>query len=99
MPAKLIQVTLPVTDLERATTFYGRLLHQPGRRVSGDAHEFRCGGVGLVCRVMKGVHPAPLYFAVPDLENHFGRANTSGCRGIKAIEPMEGGRKGFQVED
>ena len=101
MAARVIRVTLPVGDLERATTFYGRLLHQPGRRVSEDAHEFSCGGVMLACREIRGARPhaAPLYLAVPDLENHFGRARTAGCRGIGGIETEASGERSFLVED
>ena len=101
MAAKLIRVTLPVGDLERATTFYGRVLHQPGRRVSDEVHEFNCGGVMLACREIRGARPhgAPLYLSVPDLENHFGRARTSGCRGIGGIETEASGERSFLVED
>jgi predicted enzyme related to lactoylglutathione lyase len=101
MPARLNRVTLPVSAIERATTFYGRLLHQPGRRTAPDVHEFQCGGVVLVCREMPGAtpHTAPTGFAVPDLENHRGRASTSGCRAIGAIESQPSGVRGFQVED
>lgn len=101
MAATLIRVTLPVTDIERATTFYGRVLHQPGRRAAADAHEFSLGGVVLVCLETRGVSPhgLPLYLAVPDLENHHGRAGTSGCRGIGAIAPLASGERGFEVED
>lgn len=100
MAATIARVTLPVTDIERATTFYGRLLHQPGRRAGPDVHEFSCGGAMLECRVIDGAapHAAPLVFTVPDLENHYGRASTSGCRAIGRIEAGPAGR-GFLADD
>ena len=98
--AAIARVTLPVTDIERATTFYGRVLHQPGRRASEAIHEFSCGGVMLECRVMPGVapHSGAIHFAVPDLDNHYGRASTSGCRGIGRIEIGPAGRS-FIADD
>ena len=101
MPATLIRVTVPVADIERATTFYGRVLHQPGRRLSAGEHEFSCGGAALVCAESAGTapHTSPLYLAVPDLENHYGRSSTSGCRAIGRIGPLPSGRRGFEVED
>ncbi len=101
MPAALIRVTLPVADIERATTFYGRVLHQPGRRISAAEHEFRCGGTALVCSEAAGVgpHTMAVYLAVPDLENHYGRASTSGCRAIGRIAPLDSGQRAFDVDD
>ena len=101
MPATLIRVTLPVADIERATTFYGRVLHQPGRRTSAGEHEFSCGGATLVCveSAADSPHKLPLFLAVPDLENHYGRARTSGSSAIGRIGPLPSGRRGFEVED
>jgi predicted enzyme related to lactoylglutathione lyase len=100
MPAAIVRVVIPVADIERATTFYGRVLHQPGRRISADAHEFSCGGVMLECRVLEGVPPSTggIWFTVPDLENHHGRTATSGCRGIGRIETGPNGRS-FIADD
>jgi predicted enzyme related to lactoylglutathione lyase len=94
MPAAIARVAIPVGDIERATTFYGRVLHQPGRRLSSAAHEFSCGGVVLECRLMESAapHTAGIWFTVPDLDNHYGRAATSGCRGIGRIEETPTGR-------
>ena len=101
MPARLIRVTLPVTNIEKATTFYGRVLHQPGRRTGAGEHEFSLGGVNLACREVaeRAPHGQPLYLAVPDLENHYGRASTSGCRAIGRIGPLPDGSRGFEAED
>jgi predicted enzyme related to lactoylglutathione lyase len=100
MPAAIVRLILPVSDIERATTFYGRLLHQPGRRLAADAHEFSCGGAVLECRVLAGAapHAGGLVFAVPDLDNHYGRASTSGCRAIGRIEAAPDGRS-FLADD
>jgi hypothetical protein len=77
MSAAVVRVVIPAGDIQRATSFYGRVLHQPGRHISAEAHEFSCGGVMLECRVMEGAapHAGGIWFAVPDLENHHGRGH------------------------
>jgi len=46
---KLFRVILPVTDIEKARTFYGLVLGTPGERVSPGRHYFDCGGTLLAC--------------------------------------------------
>ena len=107
MPARLVRVTLPVGDIERATTFYGRVLHSPGRRVSAGVHQFQCGAAALVCRDPRAEgegrdaapNTEPVWLAVPDLENHFARTRTAGCREIGVIETAPSGERWFRARD
>ena len=80
---------LPVSDIERAAVFYGRLLGLAGERVSNGRHYFDCGGTILAC-----VDPAGeslkfrpnldhVYFAVPDLEAVFERAKEARCEWLE----------------
>jgi hypothetical protein len=43
MSTKLFRVILPVSDIDRAESFYRFLLQSPGRRVSSGRHYFDCG--------------------------------------------------------
>jgi catechol 2,3-dioxygenase-like lactoylglutathione lyase family enzyme len=47
--AEIFRVVLPVSNIDVAETFYADLLGQPGIRVSGGRHYFRCGPVILAC--------------------------------------------------
>ena len=89
MPPRLYRVILPVSDIERAAVFYGRLLGLAGERVSNGRHYFDCGGTILAC-----VDPAGeslkfrpnldhVYFAVPDLEAVFERAKEARCEWLE----------------
>ena len=49
MSARLYRVILPVSDIDRAATFYGQLFDQSGFRVSPGRHYFHCGGTILAC--------------------------------------------------
>ncbi len=83
---RLFRVIVPVTRIEEATTFYSGLLDQPGFRVSNGRHYFQCGEVILAVydAIADGDHkvvrsnPEHIYFAVPDLEMVFKRAETVG---------------------
>jgi predicted enzyme related to lactoylglutathione lyase len=83
---RLFRVVTPVTSIEEATKFYSALLDQPGFRVSPGRHYFECGGVILAVydAVADGDREAVrsnaehLYFAVPDLEAVFLRAQSCG---------------------
>jgi catechol 2,3-dioxygenase-like lactoylglutathione lyase family enzyme len=83
---RLFRVILPVDDLERAVEFYRAVLADPGTRVSGGRHYFRCGDVTLAIYSPAGDHdpqvPRPnvehVYFAVDDLEGAFARAESAG---------------------
>jgi predicted enzyme related to lactoylglutathione lyase len=75
----LYRVIQPVTDVDAAAAFYGRVLGDPGRRVSPGRHYFDCGGTILACydAVADGDDASDgwrphfnqyLYFAVGDLD-------------------------------
>ena len=77
---------MPVTDLAQATRFYSALFGQPGFRVSAGRHYFECGGVILAVydavadgdREPVRNNAEHVYFAVPDLDAVFARAEKSG---------------------
>lgn len=87
MSARLYRVILPVSDIERAASFYSTVLGAPGIRVSGGRHYFDCGGTLLACFDPRAdgdaydVRPNPehLYFAVADLEATFEAARAAGA--------------------
>ncbi len=87
MSAKLFRVILPVSDIERAASFYSRVLGSPGMRVSNGRHYFDCGGVILACfdpgADGDGYTPTPnpewLYFAVENIEATFASCQTAGA--------------------
>jgi catechol 2,3-dioxygenase-like lactoylglutathione lyase family enzyme len=84
MRARLFRVILPVSDIERATDFYRKLLEQDGRRVSPGRHYFDCGGVILVCFEPRAdgddfdatPNPDNVYLAVADLDALYARAHS-----------------------
>lgn len=77
---------MPVTNIDEAARFYGTLLDQPGFRISKGRHYFDCGGVILAVfdakadgdRAAVRNNPEHVYFAVPDLEAAFKRAEGVG---------------------
>ena len=83
---RLFRVIMPVTDISAASRFYSALFDNPGFRVSGGRHYFDCGGVILAVYDAQadGDHTAVrsnaehVYFAVPDLEAVFKRAERLG---------------------
>ena len=83
---RLFRVIMPVTNIDEATKFYSALLDQPGFRVSNGRHYFECGGVILAVydakadgdRAAVRSNPEHVYFAVPDLEAVFKRAERVG---------------------
>ena len=86
-PIRLFRVIMPVTDIDAAARFYSALFDQPGFRVSNGRHYFDCGGVILAVYDAKADgdteavrHNAEhVYFAVPDLEAVFARAEKTGA--------------------
>jgi uncharacterized glyoxalase superfamily protein PhnB len=86
---RLFRVILPVNNIDQAAEFYGRLLEQPGRRVSPGRHYFDCGEVILACfdpsredGYQAKPNPEHIYFAVADLKAAFERAHSLNCREI-----------------
>lgn len=76
MKPKLFRVILPVSNIDRAATFYAAVLGSPGKRVSEGRHYFDCDDTILACFDPRadgdGYDAEPnrewLYFAVDDLE-------------------------------
>ena len=83
---RLFRVIMPVANIEEAAKFYSALFDQPGFRVSNGRHYFDCGGAILAVydskadgdRAAVRSNPEHVYFAVPDLEAVFKRAETLG---------------------
>ena len=83
---RLFRVIAPVQHIEEAARFYSAILDHPGFRVSPGRHYFDCGGVILAVydAVADGdaqpVRPngEHIYFAVPDLDAAFARAERAG---------------------
>ena len=77
---------MPVRELDPAVQFYSALLAQPGFRVSGGRHYFRCGDVTLAVYSPAGdgdpreprANFDHVYFAVDNLEEVFERAQGVG---------------------
>ncbi len=83
---RLYRVVIQVSDLEKATDFYSRLLGVSGKRVSPERHYYDCGSVllGVFGPGRDGdskARPTPdyLYFSVPDLEAAHARARELDC--------------------
>lgn len=84
--SKLFRVILQVSDLDKATEFYSKLLDDKGRRIPrGSRHYFDCGPVilALVDVTAGGDEAKPIpdyiYFAVPDLNTVHERARALNC--------------------
>jgi predicted enzyme related to lactoylglutathione lyase len=82
----LYRVILQVSDIEKGSEFYGRLLGTEGRRIRGGSrHYFDCGAVilALVDVTAEGVaarpNPDNIYFSVKNLEAAHERAAELGC--------------------
>ena len=106
---RLFRVILPVSDIDRAAAFYGRILASSGQRVSPGRH-FDCGGTILACydpeadgdSLNGGWRPhynQYLYFSVSDLEAARKQASAAGCREIDAIARMPWGERLFYAKD
>jgi uncharacterized glyoxalase superfamily protein PhnB len=103
----LFRVILPVTDVEAAATFYGRMLGVPGTRVSGGRHYFDCQGTILACydALADGdpeqppPNPQYVYFSVDDLDAAHERARAAACRELTEIELQPWGERSFYARD
>src|SRR5689334_23042629 len=83
---RLFRVIMPVSNLDESARFYSALFDTPGLRVSNGRHYFDCGGVILAVydAVADGdtkpvsANAEHVYFAVPDLDALFVRAQKTG---------------------
>jgi predicted enzyme related to lactoylglutathione lyase len=107
---RLYRVILPVTDIEGAAEFYGRVLEMKGERVSPGRHYFDCGGTILACYDPEAdKDPADhgwhhhenqyLYFSVANLEAALSRIESAGGRILSGIETMPWGERLFYAVD
>jgi predicted enzyme related to lactoylglutathione lyase len=110
MAARLYRVILPVTDIAKASEFYGALFQQPGERVSPGRHYFDLGGTILAIYdpVADGDELRDgwrhhqnqyVYVAVDDLEAALTRAQDAGATVLTAIESMPWGERLFYARD
>jgi catechol 2,3-dioxygenase-like lactoylglutathione lyase family enzyme len=89
----LFRVTLEVSGLKRAATFYARLLGVKGRRVGGGRTYFDCGSVILALVDVKKPEAGPeyLYFAVPNVRTVHARARRLRCLSKEDVHGVPGG--------
>lgn len=88
MPTKLFRVLMPVSDINRAATFYEGVLGKAGMRVSEGRHYFDCDGVILACfdpnadgdGYDASPNPEYIYFAVDNLEATFEACLKAGAK-------------------
>ncbi len=111
MAARLYRVILPVGDIDAAARFYGAVLGEPGKRVSGGRHYFSTGGGAvLACYdaaadgdlVGQGWRMHPLqyvYFSVDDLAAAHGACVAAGATEITEIGAMPWGETMFYALD
>jgi catechol 2,3-dioxygenase-like lactoylglutathione lyase family enzyme len=86
--ARLFRVIMPVGNIDEGAQFYSSLLDNPGFRISGGRHYFQCGAVILAVYDATAdgdpatgdirSNPQHVYFAVPDLQAVFARAQQLG---------------------
>jgi catechol 2,3-dioxygenase-like lactoylglutathione lyase family enzyme len=91
---RLFRIVLQVKDLARATDFYAELLGAPGRSVGGGRVYFDCGA-SIVALIDTGAPPRPtaedVYFAVPDLDDLFNRAQALRCLSDEDVHGEDAG--------
>jgi catechol 2,3-dioxygenase-like lactoylglutathione lyase family enzyme len=105
-----LRVILPVSDIDRAATFYAEVLEMPGERVSPGRHYFDCGGTILVCFDPRAdgdpfdarSNPDHVCLAVENLEAALERARSAGAHVAGEPEPIAvrpWGERSFYCED
>ena len=111
---KLYRVIVPVRDIEQAARFYGTVLGEPGKRVSGGRHYFGggAGGAILACysprddgdsrKYGETWQPHPLqyvYLSADDLEAARARCIEAGAGDVTKIAKMPWGETMFYALD
>ena len=96
---RIFRVILHVTDINAAAHFYHHLLDTTGLRVSPGRHYIPCGPVllALVDPAREEGHaPRPsadnLYFAVPDIDALFSRAELLNCLSTEEVHGSPAGQ-------
>jgi len=92
----LFRLAVHVTDLDRAVSFYSRLLGIEGRSTGGARCYFDCGPIILaILDVSLGTErPQPIptmYFSVESLEEIHTRAREMGCLSGEEVHDAPGG--------
>jgi catechol 2,3-dioxygenase-like lactoylglutathione lyase family enzyme len=89
----IFRIIAPVSDLDAAADFYGRLLGTKGRMVGGGRCYFDCGPVILALLANSGAPIADyIYFSVADLEAVYARAGELGCLAGEQIHGNDSGQ-------
>lgn len=94
---RIFRVTLEVSDLDHAASFYADLLGEPGKRHPGARHYFDCGGVTLALldptrgETTPRPNPKSLYLAVRDLDATHARARALGSLAPYDVHGQPGG--------
>lgn len=104
---RLFRVILPVNDIQRAESFYSKVLRIPGKRVSPGRHYFNCNGTILACFDPRadtdnfdlGPNPDHIYFSVEDLEDSFARVKEAGGEMLDPISSRPWGETSFYFKD
>ena len=96
--ANLFRITLQVSDLDKASAFYSKLLDDKGIRIPrGSRHYYNCGPVilALVDQAAGGLEAKPIpdyvYFAVNNLDEVYERARELGCLSSDDVHGDKGG--------
>ena len=110
MTPKLFRIILPVNNIDKAETFYSKILNNKGVRVSPGRHYFNLDGTILACYdpvadgddLDKGwsFHKNQyIYIAVADLASVFSKIKNTDCRFVGEIENMPWGETLFYAND
>ena len=93
----IYRIIVPVSAIDRAISFYTRLLDITGRGVGGGRHYFDCGHVILALLDNKNP-PLPdyIYFAVGDLERVYERAQELDCLSTAEVHGAPAGKIGIR---
>jgi catechol 2,3-dioxygenase-like lactoylglutathione lyase family enzyme len=104
---RIYRLTIPVSDIERATSFYSEILGSLGERVWRNRHYFRCGAVVLAC-VEPGAgddlgpdsEARVIYFAVDALDPIMQRLRQAGAGHVDdAVQEQAWGERSFYAQD
>lgn len=108
---KLYRIILPVTDIEKAVSFYSNLFSQKGHRVSPGRHYFNLGGTILaiydpladgdeIKQSWKFHENQYIYIAVKNLDEIHSKIRNLDCRYVdETIEMMPWGERLFYAND
>ena len=105
---RLFRVILPVSDIDKAASFYSAILDQPGKRISPGRHYFGCGGTILACFDPRAdgdpwdarPNPDHIYFAVDDLGKCYERVSARDDGAInRPVETQPWGERSFYSTD